>query len=195
MVIGIAMILLALVIIRHGIKEGGLDWLKSHFAQRRGGVPESTVRFAAILVPLFSLVFMNLTRIDFFLALVLFLAFIIPVFYFDDMRLLRRFLLFYTVEMVVLLALFLTGLDAAANRAFKYCIDVLALLMLVALIVFMRRSIRGDAVRLGMHSQSLLMSLLAPLVLVPTFRFFLRVPLPREGGILDLMYLVYYLFR
>lgn len=195
MIIGFAMILLAGVIIRQGIKEGGLAYLKSYFAQRRGGISESTIRFAAILLPLLSLVFMNLTRIDFFLSLTLFLAFIIPVFYFDDMRLLKRIMAFYAVEMALLLILFVTGLDKALNGAFRYAVDVLALVMLVALILFVRASIKGDAVKGKMLSQSLLMSFVPPLVLVPTFRFFLRVPLPKEGGIMDLMYLVYYMFR
>ena len=156
---------------------------------------EGTIRFAAILVPLISLVFMNLQRIDFFLCIMLFLNFMISVFYLDDARVLRRSLVFYTAEMGLLLILFVTGLDARVNALFKYSIDVLALLLFVATALFIRHQAGPDPVRRRMLRQSMLMSVFSPLVLVPVFRFFLRVPLPKEGGIVNLMSLLVYTLR
>ena len=90
-------------ILLHALKEGGAAALREIIRGLGAGGAEGGIRFAAILVPLISLVFMNLQRIDFFLCIMLFLYFMISVFYLDDMRVLRRSLVFYTAEMVLLL--------------------------------------------------------------------------------------------
>jgi hypothetical protein len=43
--------------------------------------------------------------------------------------------------------------------------------------------------------QAMLMTYITPLFIVPIFRFMLRVPLPKEGGIVNLMSLIYYTLR
>jgi hypothetical protein len=195
LIIGFGILALAASILVHALKDGGLAALRAMLRGpgSRGG--ESGVRFLAILVPLFSLVFMNLQRIDFFLCIVLFLWFMISVFYLDDMPILRRSLAFYSAEMALLLLLFLLGLDARLNAAFKYATDVLALLLFLAAVAFIYRQAGKDAARRRKLRQSLLMTFLTPVVLVPVFRFLLRVPLPHEGGIVNLMSMAYYALR
>ena len=194
-IIGAGIVALAASILVHALKEGGAAALREMLRGLGAGGAEGGIRFAAILVPLISLVFMNLQRIDFFLCIVLFLYFMISVFYLDDMRVLRRSLIFYTAEMALLLILFLTGLDARLNTLFQYSVDVLALVLFIALVVFVRHQAGRDPVRRRMLRQTMLMSVLAPLVLVPAFRFLLRVPLPKEGGIVNLMSLLVYTLR
>jgi hypothetical protein len=196
MIIGGGIILLALNILVHGMKNGGGAALKVLFAERKqAGISEAGYRFIAILLPLFSLVYMNLARIDFFLCIALFLSFTITVFYIDDMELMKKLTFFYLIQMAVLLFLFLFKIDSKLNALFPYSIDVVALVLLAVLIIRMFRALSGNTAYRRKFRHSMIMSFLIPLLLVPAFRFLLRVPLPHEGGIVDLMYLVYYAFR
>jgi hypothetical protein len=194
--IGAGIILLALNILIHALKTGGFQVFKE-FLQTGIGIhlSEKGYRFLAILVPLLSLVYMNLSQIDFFLSILLFLLFFITVFYFDDFPLLKKLLTFYSIEMGVLTLLFLTGIDTALTRTFRYSVDILALGLIAALYIYLRIRIRGQEEYRRKLRHALIISVLTPLVLVPVFRFFLRVPLPKEGGIVDLMFLVYYAIR
>jgi hypothetical protein len=195
MIIGVGIIALAASILVHALKEGGAAALRQMVRDfgARGG--EGGIRFLAILVPLLSLVFMNLRRIDFFLCVILFLYFMIAVFYIDDARVLRRSLVFYTAEMVLLLVLFLLRLDRRLNASFAYATDVLALLLFLATVLFIRLQAGGAAEVRRKLRQAMAMTLVTPLVLVPVFRFLLRVPLPYEGGIVNLMSLGVYALR
>ena len=90
-IIGAGIIALAVSILVHALKEGGAAVLREMLRNLGARGWEGTIRFLAILVPLISLVFMNLQRIDFFLCIMLFLNFMISVFYLDDARVLRRY--------------------------------------------------------------------------------------------------------
>ncbi len=194
-IIGAGIVLLAISILVHALKEGGAAALREMLRGLGTRGAEGGIRFAAILVPLISLVFMNLQRIDFFLCIMLFLYFTIAVFYLDDMRVLRRTLVFYTAEMVLLLVLFVLGLDVRLKELFRYSTDVLALVLFVALVVFLRIQAGREPLRRRMLRHVMVMTVAAPLVLVPVFRFLLRVPLPNEGGIVNLMSLLVYTLR
>ena len=134
---------------------------------------------------------MNLPRIDFFLSILLFLLFFIPIFYFNDFPLLKKLLAFYSIEMGMLLLLFLTGIDQVLTGSFRYSMDILSLGLILALYLFIRITIRGQEDYRRKLRHALLISVLTPLILVPVFRFFLRVPLPKEGGIVDILFILY----
>ena len=194
--IGIGIVLLAINILIHAVKTGGYQVFKEFLrSTKRVHVTEKGYRFLAILVPLLSLVYMNLPRIDFFLSILLFLLFFIPVFYFDDFPLLKKLLAFYSIDLGVLILLFLTGVDQILTRSFYYTLDILSLGLIVTLYVFIRLSIRGQEDYRRKLRHALIISILTPLFLVPVFRFFLRVPLPKEGGIVDLLFILYYAIR
>jgi len=194
--IGIGIILLAINILVHAIKTGGYQVFREFLlSTKRVHITEKGYRFLAILVPLLSLVYMNLPRIDFFLSILLFLLFFITVFYFDDFTLLKKLLAFYSIEMGVLFLLFLTGIDQTLTRSFRYTIDILTLGLIMALYLFIRTCIRGKIDYHRKLRNALLISILTPLFLVPVFRFFLRVPLPKEGGIVDILFILYYAIR
>ncbi len=194
--IGTGIILLAINILIHSLKTGGLQVFREALNSKKGiRLSEKGYRFLAILVPLLSLVYMNLPRIDFFLSILLFLLFFISVFYFDDFPLLKKLLAFYSVEMGVLFLLFLTGIDTFLRKGFRYSIDILALGLIAALYIFIRISIKGQEEYSRKLRHALIISVLTPLILVPVFRFFLRVPLPKEGGIVDLLFILYYAIR
>jgi len=195
-VIGGGVILLSVNILINGIRSSSLETLKEWKKARKTAVlTDSGYRFIAILLPLLSLVYMNLQRIDFFISVAFFLSFSITVFYLDDPALLRRFLLVYAVQTGILLLIFILKIDDVLNAMYPYSIDIIALGLLIFLILFMRLSIRGKREYRVKFVHAMLMSFITPFVLVPVFRFMLRVPLPREGGIVDLMSLAYYALR
>jgi len=199
LIIGTAIILLAVTIFVHALKNGGVDSIKAMWARRKENrlLSDANIRYASVLVPLLAMVYMNLTRIDFFLTIVLFLAFTITVFYIDDLVFFRKTLYFYAAEMFFLLILSVFNLDALMNGLFVYAYDVLALLLIIALTVFMSKQLSktGSVDYQKKFKRAMLMVYLTPLLVVPIFRFVLRVPLPKEGGIVNLMALVYYTLR
>ena len=199
LIIGGAIILLSISIFLHGVRNGGIASVKAMWATRKDIklLSDANIRYASVLVPLFALVYMNLTRVDFFLNIVLFLSFTITVFHLDNPRIFRKALYFYSAELAVLLMIFLFGIDKAVNGLFVYSIDVLVLFMIVALIIFFSRLIKkaANVDYKKKFRQAMLMSFITPLFIVPIFRYMLRIPLPKEGGIVNLMSMIYYALR
>ena len=103
----------------------------------------------------------------------------------------------HTIEMGIPFILFVFGLAPLLNSIFLYLVDIIALLMIIALTVWMKFQLKklaiGGSAKKFKHA--MLMTYLAPLFLVPIFKFLLRVPLPKEGGIVNLMSLLYYTLR
>jgi hypothetical protein len=78
------------------------------------------IRFHAIVVLLFSFVFLNVPRIDFFLCSVLFLLAFITMFYLDDPALLVRMLRVYLAGTAAFVLWFVLGIPAALDAALPY---------------------------------------------------------------------------
>jgi len=199
LIIGSAIILLSISIFLHALRNGGLESIKGIWANRKNVhlLSDANIRYGSVLVPLFAMVYMNLTRIDFFLSIVLFLAFTITVFHLDNPKIFRTSLYFYTAQMALLLILFLFKIDKLLNSLFIYSMDIIALVLIIVLTIFLRRLMKKeDKVDYARKfKQAMLMTYITPLFIVPIFRFMLRVPLPKEGGIVDLMSLIYYTLR
>lgn len=199
LIIGIAMILLAVYIIVYAFQHGGVEALKEIRAGRKGKkfLSDANIRYAAVLVPLISLVYLNLTRIDFFIAIVLFLVYIITVFHVDDAQIMRKLTFLYTGEMLFFLLLVVTGLDKALTKLFAYSNDILAIIYIATIIIAFSRNIRkaGSELYKKRFAQAMWMTWMTPVVLVPIFRYMLRVPLPFEGIIVNAMSFVYYAIK
>lgn len=198
-IIGGAMILLAVTIFRHALKNGGLEALKATFLGRKKGnyLSDANIRYAGVLVPLCSMVYLNITRIDFFLTIALFLVFTISVFYLDDLVIMRKTVYLYTAEMGLILVLAIFGLDKALKNFFVYSLDILAFLMIASITVFLIVMVNKsgkDDYRKKLR-QAMMMTWFTPLFVVPIFRFLLRVPLPVEGAVVNVMSYFYYLAR
>jgi len=196
LIIGGAMMLLSIAIFVHAMRNGGLESLKSIWAGRdkSGLLSDKNIRYASVLVPLVSLVYMNLTRIDFFLSIVLYLEFTITVFYIDDLAIMRKTFYVYFAEMLLILILAVFKIDKALMGLFNYSVDILAIVMIIIITVLLVSQIKksGEPSYAKKFRSALWMTYLTPLFLVPIFRYMLRVPLPREGAIVDLMSLAYY---
>jgi len=187
--------LLGTVLLVQSIKDGGFKYLRQSLSRRVKVASAGNIRFAAILIALLSYVYLDLPRIDFFLTNALFLIMFISAFYFDDAALLNKLTLFYFLGNLVLLLLFLTGLDRLINGLFIYGMDVLALIFFLTYLFYTSRLVRSRGELRRKLRTTLMVSLIVPLIVCPTFRYFLLVPLPKEGGIIRLMNLIRYSLR
>ncbi len=133
-----------------------------------------------------SYIFVLVTWFDFFLASAAFLVFYIGIYYLGGDVLKRQLITIYYATIVAGAAVFLTGLDAVANAGYEFSTDILLVVCIAAQILVLTAHVRradkltGRKVRLV-----LILALVFPAILVPTFRYFLLVPMPREGLVVE----------
>jgi hypothetical protein len=87
------------------------------------------------------------------------------------------------------------GIDKPLNERFLYFMDLLVFLFFLAYIVYSGILIRGDGVLQKKLKITLMMSIIPSLVLIPSFKYLLLVPLPVEGGFIELMNIIRYALR
>ncbi|HUZ18045.1 MAG TPA: hypothetical protein VMV68_06640 [Spirochaetia bacterium] len=194
LIVSVAILSISILLLVHSIRSGGARFFFESLATRKSSLSDGSFRFLAILLALIAFVFLNIPRIDFFLAITLFLLYFISIFYFDDIVLLKKLTLFYLIGSVIIAAIFAFSLDGPLNAAFMFSTDVLQLLFIVLFWVYARVLVGGDAGLRRKLRMTLIVAIATPLVLCPIFKYFLLVPLPHEGGILQLMDLVRYSF-
>jgi hypothetical protein len=197
--IGGVIMLLGAMLCRIGLKSIGfetfkktLGWLVSPDLLR---VLKSdvSVRFYAIALLFLTLVFVNLPRVDFFLCAILFLSVFITLFYFLDDTLLGKFLLFYLAEEVVFIVFFALGPHASSDETPSYAADVLALVFIVAYLGYVWIQIRTRSELRKKFRIGLIVALATPFVIGPIFKYFLMVPLPKEGLVVAALDYIWYL--
>ena len=197
--IGGVIMLLGAMLCRIGLKSIGsetfkatLGWLVSPDLLR---VLKSdvSVRFYAIALLFLTLVFVNLPRVDFFLCAILFLSVFITLFYFLDDTLLRKFLLFYLAGEVVFIVFFALGLHTSSDETPSYAADILALVFIVAYLGYVWMQIRTHAELRKKFRIGLIVALATPFVIGPIFKYFLMVPLPKEGLVVAALDYIWYL--
>ena len=88
-----------------------LHWVLGSGFRKFLGLPEN-IRFYAMVLLFCNYVFIQISRIDFFICSILFLMAFITQFYFDDDRLIKKFILIYLAGAVVTGLCFVLGLPA-----------------------------------------------------------------------------------
>jgi hypothetical protein len=73
--------------------------------------------------------------------------------------------------------------------------DLLVFLFFLAYFTYCRILIGSDGALKKRLRMTLIMSIVPSLVLIPSFKYFLLVPLPVEGGFIELMNIIRYAFR
>ncbi|PKL06661.1 MAG: hypothetical protein CVV53_03120 [Spirochaetae bacterium HGW-Spirochaetae-9] len=198
-IIGVAILLLSGAIFLHALKNGGWATLKASIINRKkvNFLSDANIRYAGVLVPLIAMVYLNITRIDFFITVILFLVFTISVFHLDDLLIMRKAVYLYTAEMGIILLLAIFGLDKKLVALFVYSLDIIATLMIASMVILLAVLVRksGKPEHRKKLRQAMWMSFMTPVFIVPLFRFILRVPLPVEGAVVNLMSEIYYMFR
>jgi len=197
--IGIVLTFLGLMLCRIGLKAIGLAefkntvrWLLSRRLVRFLAL-DTTVRFYAIAVLFLALVFMNLPRIDFFLGAILFLFAFITMFYFYDDTLMKKFLLFYLAGEVVFIICFASGFDSLLNGIHPFATDLLALCFLTGYVLYVWTSVRRTPDLRKRFRLGLIVGFLTPFLIGPIFKYFLMVPMPKEGLVVAIMDYIWYL--
>ncbi len=193
LVVGIGISILSTALLVHSIRTGGaVDALHGirTFAPK---LTEAGVRFIAVLVAISTFVYVLIPRVDFVLSIALFLSFFVHAFSFEDYAVLKVSLVIYSVVCLAILILFWTGFAEATSAYFT--VDVVALLAVIGINTWFRKKAHGRPDLVSRFRIGLIVLTVTPLFLAPVFRFLLFVPLPHEGGIVQLMQLVYYSLR
>lgn len=193
--IGGLIILMGIVLCRRAIKDGGAKKFIEGLSRRTEGSPDKTLRFFGILLVIVAYVYLYIPRIDYFLSTLLTLFVFITLFYLDRPDLLKKYFIFYLVGCLLFLFAFVVGIDNQLNERFLYFMDILVFLFFLTYIVYSRLLIRGDRVLKKKWNLSIIMSIVPSLILIPSFKYFLLVPLPVEGGFIELMNIVRYALR
>jgi hypothetical protein len=193
--IGGLIILMGIVLCQRAIKDGGAKKFFEDLSHRKKDPSGKTLRFFGILLIIFSYVYLYIPRIDYFLSTMLCLMVFISFFYLDEPGFLKKLFAFYLAGGVLFLIVFLMGMDKQLNEKFPYFMDLLVFLFLLAYFTYCRILIGSDAVLKRKLRITLIMSIVPSLVLIPSFKYFLLVPLPVEGGFIELMNIVRYALR
>jgi len=193
--IGGLLIIMGIVLCNRAIKDGGAKKFFQDLSHREKDSSGKTLRFFGILLVIFAYVYLYIPRIDYFLSTMLCLAVFISFFYLDRGDLLKRLFTFYLAGCLLFLIVFLMGIDKPLNERFLYSMDLLVFLFLLAYIVYCGILIRGDGVLKKKLKITLMMSIIPSLVLIPSFKYLLLVPLPVEGGFIELMNIIRYALR
>ncbi len=133
-----------------------------------------------------SYIFVLVTWFDFYLASAVFLLFYISIYYIDDDVLKRQLIRIYYATIVAGAAIFLSGLSETINTVYEFGTDILLVLCLVAQILAMAAfGIRTGAPAWSRIRIVIILVFVFPAFLVPTFRYFLLVPMPKEGLVVE----------
>lgn len=197
--VGSMIMLLGILLIRTALKEVGLkatirvlSWLISPemylFLKR-----PSNIRFYAITILFFSLVYLNITRIDFFLCSILFLMVFISMFYFDDNTLLKKLLYFYLAGTLIFIVYFLLKIPALLEPALPYASDWLTIVFIIAYCIYTWTLIRSVPTLRIKYRTSMILAIAAPFLIGPIFKYILLVPMPTEGLIVAVLDVIWYM--
>ena len=196
--VGAMIAILGALLVRTALKEVGVSAFKNvlrwffspDLAQFLKTPP--VMRFYAMAVLFMAFVFLNIPRIDFLLSSVLFLIAFISMFYFDDDVLLKRMFFFYLAGTFACMIFFLLGLSKALESTLPYPSDWLTLIFICAYVIYARTLISKSPQLLKKYRTSLILAVIVPFIICPIFKYFLLVPMPKEGLVVALMDAIWY---
>lgn len=174
----------------HAVRDAFRSWVDAVAGSRE--VPEPAFRFAMVVVILGFYIYMSMSRIDFYLNSILFLASIMLIFYLDEPQVMRRLFGFYLAGSVLFLIFFASGLEERLGGIAPFPADLLAILFTVVFAAYARTHARRSVERMKRFRLALSMAVATPLLIGGLFKYFLLVPLPREGLVVAVMDAVYF---
>jgi hypothetical protein len=196
--VGAMIALLGALLIRTALKTIGmralgevLRWLASAELIRYLQTA-AVLRFYTMAVLLFSYVYLNIPRIDFFLGSILFLMVFIGIFYLDDETILKKMVCFYLGGTALFVIFFMSGISDLSQSHLPYAADWLMLVFIIACCVYMRTLLQGKADLRRKFRLTLLLAVVAPLLVGFVFKYLLLVPMPTEGLVVAVMDALWY---
>lgn len=196
--VGLMIMLLGALLVRTALREVGfkalgkvLQWLVSREA-RTFLKTAVNIRFYAIVALFFSLVYINISRIDFFLCSVLFLMVFITMFYFDDNTLLKKLLYFYLAGTALFIFYFVFNIQAMLEPVIPFAGDWLTLIFIIAYCTYCWGLVRNTPELRKKYRLSLILAITAPFLIGPIFKYLLLVPMPTEGLVVAVLDAIWY---
>lgn len=133
-----------------------------------------------------SYIYVLISWYDFFLASAVFLLLYVGIYYLDDARITRKLLRIYYSGIAISIAIFITEADKVINSVYPFTTDLMLLVVGILLITIMYRvAIKSNNELRQKVRRLTLIAIIFPAVLCPIFRYFLLVPLPKEGLIVE----------
>lgn len=195
LIVGFGILILSAVLLVNSVKTGGAAEFIAGLRSMSPQIGEANQRFLGVLLALVTFVYLFIPRVDFVLSIMLFLAYFVPAYYYDELSDLKNLSILYGSIAAVFLILFATGIADRINDGFEFATDVIALVATIVLLAYARRLAGSDHDRIRKFRLSLIVTIVTPLFLTPVFRFLLFVRLPHEGGIVQLLQLIWYSLR
>jgi hypothetical protein len=135
----------------------------------------------------------NLPRIDFFLCAFLFLIAFITMFYFDDDRVLKRLLFFYLAGETGFILYFALNIGEFVDGLIPFGTDVLSLCFTFTYCLYAWRLVHQIPGHRRKYRTGLIVGVVTPLVIGSIFKYFLMVPMPKEGLVVTFLDMIRYL--
>ncbi|MFA0086450.1 hypothetical protein BCU70_18455 [Vibrio sp. 10N.286.49.C2] len=131
-------------------------------------------------------IYVLITWYDFFLASAIFLTFYIGLYYLDIEQVTKQLLKIYGATVVISIALFGSGASAYLNAYYAYTTDLVLVISGGVMCGYLYQVAKeyGSEVTEKVR-RLLIISFVFPAVLCPIFRYFLLVPLPNEGLVVE----------
>lgn len=190
LLVAVALVLLSVVLFVNAIVSGGAHQALAGLVQKAGRIQERDFRLIAIVALIAAYVYGLIPRMDFFVATVLFLQAFVVAFYVDRPVLAKVHVVAFCAIALIMGALAALGVTHTRGSDTALLIDVAAIAVFAVLaaysyaVVIIGREHPDDRRRLKI---ALTISVAVPLVLCPTFKYLLLVPLPVEGIVIEAM--------
>ena len=198
LLVGAMIALLGALLVRTALKEVGvagfkkvLRWFTSPELTRYLKTPP-VMRFYAMAVLFVAFVFLNIPRIDFLLGSVLFLIAFISMFYFDDDVLLKKLFYFYIAGTIVFLLILHWRFQKLLKTVLPYSSDWLTFIFIIAYAAYAWALTRHSPLLRKKYRISLILAIIVPFIICPIFKYFLLVPMPKEGLVVAVMDAIWY---
>lgn len=197
--IGAMIMLLGGLLVRTALRETGTKGIKETITYMFSDrfklflKLDQNIRFYAIVFMLISFVYLFLPRVDFFLAAIQFLLVFIPLFYLEDIQLLKRLFTLYLLFSLVFLVLTISGILSYFSAFFDYPADILMFVFIIGFGFTAFSITRKNPLYAKKFKTSLIIAITAPVVIGMVFKYLLLVPMPFEGMVIELVDLVWYM--
>lgn len=198
LLVGGMLTFLGLLLISIAFKSVGGDGLRNVFSYLTSREVVSflkrplSVRFYGIVFNLLFFVFLMVPRVDFFPAAILFLLISFFMFYFGDHAHLQKIFAVAGLMSLLLLLFFVLGLDEKLTSLTPFAADWLVLFFIPTLCLVARSSVKETPELKIKYRRSIIIALVAPLTIGIIFKYFLLVPMPYEGLIVQLLDNIWY---
>jgi len=201
--LGLALCIMGISLFLYALKTVDGKAFMSQIIARISGKETTTLspmswRFIGVTLVIILSVYLFLPRVDFILTSVIFVLTLMSMFHFKDDALVKKVLGLFLLLCLPVFLYFVTGLGKHFEKIFYFSGDIVAgfssLAYFIALATVCARSGGPDSfmARWKTWFRLLGISIAYVFLLTPVFKFVFYIPLPREGGLIELMNILYY---